>query len=838
MSDLSQRIANLSPKKRELFLQRLNKNERDIFSQEQIKFQSRKSNCFPLSFPQQRLWLLEQLYPGSFTYNEPAALRFVGDLNIAALEQSFVEIVRRHEVFRTTFPTVDGQPVQAIAPTGSIKLPMVNLRDLPKVEQEALVQQLAQQEAQLPFDLTRESLLRVTLLHLGEKDNVVLVTTHHIVSDGWSMGVFVRELAALYEAFCAGKPSPLPKLPIQYADFCVWQRHWLQGEVLEEKLTYWKRQLSTNLPVLQLPTVRPRETVITNQGATNSFVIPCNLSKNIQVLSRQEDVTLFMTLLAAFQILLQRYTNQDDIVVGTDVANRNQPETELLIGFFINLLVLRTYLGGNPTFRELLKQVRKITLEAYDHQDLPFEKLVEVLAPARNSSHTPLFQVLFVLQNTQRLVLEFPGLTLSQFVWGNNTARFDLSLFLTEIEQGIKGNWRYNSDLFDATTITRMSGHFEALLNSIVAQPDTRINNLEMLTEAEKREKMETEVKQEKSKLKNFKNFKPKAVKLPQGQLIKIDYLRPGETLPLVLKPELNDFDLIDWVQSNREFIETELLKHGAILLRGFNLDSVSTFENLAQAICPSLFGEYGDLPRVGISNKVYGSTPYPPDQAILFHNESSHMHCWPLKIWFFCIQPAKLGGETPIVDCRKVYQLLDPKLRARFEQKQLMYIRNYTEGLDVSWQDFFHTTDKTVVENYCCQAGIDFEWLSGNGLVTRKVRPAVSKHPKTGELVFFNQVQLHHISCLESSIRESLLLMFGEEKLPRNVYYGDGSAIEDSVMKEIGTVYQQATISFPWQKGDVLMLDNMLTAHGRNPYEGSRKILVAMGEMIRSEDI
>ncbi|MFN6571974.1 condensation domain-containing protein [Dendronalium sp. ChiSLP03b] len=837
MSDLSQRIANLSPKKRELFLQRLNKSKGDIFSKEQIKFQSRESNCFPLSFSQQRLWLLEQLYPGSFTYNEPAALRFVGELNVAALEQSFVEIVRRHEVFRTTFPTVDGYPVQAIAPTVSVKLPIVDLRDLPEVEQEALVQRLAQQEAQLPFDLARKPLLRVSLLHLGEKENVVLITTHHIVSDGWSMGVFVRELAALYEAFCAGKPSPLPQLPIQYADFSVWQKHWLQGEVLEQKLTYWKRQLSTNLPVLKLPTVRPREAVTTNRGATNSFVIPANLSKNIQLLSRQEDVTLFMTLLAAFQILLQRYTNQDDIVVGTDVANRNQPETELLIGFFVNLLVLRTYLGGNPTFRELLKQVRKITLEAYEHQDLPFEKLVEVLAPARNSSHTPLFQVLFVLQNTEKLSLELPGLTLSDFVWGNNTARFDLSLFLTETEQGIKGNWRYNADLFDATTITRMSGHFEALLNSIVAQPDTRINNLEMLTKAEKKQQIETEVKQEKS-FKNFKNFKPKAVKLPQGQLIKIDYLHPGETLPLVLKPELNDFDLIDWVQSNREFIETKLLKHGAILLRGFNLDSVSAFENLAQAICPSLFGEYGDLPRVGIGDKVYGSTPYPPDQAILFHNESSHMHCWPLKIWFFCIQPAKFGGETPIVDCRRVYQLLDPKLRARFEQKQLMYLRNYTEGLDVSWQDFFHTTDKTVVEDYCRQAGIDFEWLSGNDLVTRKVRPAVSKHPKTGELVFFNQVQLHHISCLESSVRESLLSMFGEERLPRNVYYGDGSAIEDSVMEEIGTVYQQATISFPWQKGDVLMLDNMLTAHGRNPYEGSRKIVVAMGEMIRSQDI
>jgi alpha-ketoglutarate-dependent taurine dioxygenase len=250
------------------------------------------------------------------------------------------------------------------------------------------------------------------------------------------------------------------------------------------------------------------------------------------------------------------------------------------------------------------------------------------------------------------------------------------------------------------------------------------------------------------------------------------------------------------------------------------------------------LFGEYGDLPREGVSGKVYGSTPYPPDKAILFHNESSHLHRWPLKIWFFCVQPAQQGGETPILDCRKIYQLLNPKLREKFEEKQLMYVRNYIEGLDVSWQDFFQTTDKTEVENYCRQAGMEFEWLENNGLRTRKIRPAIAKHPKTGEPVFFNQLQLHHVSCLDSAVRQSLLSLFGEDKLPRNVYYGDGTPIEDSVMEEIGAIYQENQISFPWQKVDILMLDNMLTAHSRNPYVGSRKIVVAMGELITSTNV
>jgi alpha-ketoglutarate-dependent taurine dioxygenase len=359
-----------------------------------------------------------------------------------------------------------------------------------------------------------------------------------------------------------------------------------------------------------------------------------------------------------------------------------------------------------------------------------------------------------------------------------------------------------------------------------------------MLNEAEKQKQIAEQTQREKASFKKFKTIKPKAVSLPQKQLIKTAFIQSEQSLPLVIEPDSNEIDLADWASSHQEFIETNLLKHGAILFRGFNLNSAADFENVANAIHPNLFGEYGDLPREGVSGKVYGSTPYPPDKAILFHNESSHLHRWPLKIWFFCVQPAQQGGETPIIDCRKVYEVLNPKLRERFEQKQLMYVRNYIEGLDVSWQDFFHTTNKVDVETYCRQAGIKFEWLENNGLKTCKICPAVAKHPKTGELVFFNQLQLHHVSCLDPGVRHSLLSVFGEDKLPRNVYYGDGTPIEDSVMEEIGAIYRESQISFSWQQGDLLMLDNMLTAHSRNPYIGSRKIVVAMGELMTSADL
>jgi alpha-ketoglutarate-dependent taurine dioxygenase len=578
--------------------------------------------------------------------------------------------------------------------------------------------------------------------------------------------------------------------------------------------------------------------VKTNRGASHSFVIPDTVSQQLKQLSQQENVTLFMTLLASFKILLQRYSNQDDIVVGTDVANRNQAEIEPLIGFFITLLVLRTDLSGNPTFLELLQRVCTQTLAAYAHQDLPFDELVRELQPERHLSNTvPLFQVLFVLQNTPNSALELPGLTLNLLEVESKTARFDLALFLTETEQGIEGKWQYNADLFTSDTITKLTHHWQTLINSIVAQPQSRINTLEMLTEPEKVQQTMQQQQRKAAKRQKFMSIAPKAVNLSVEQLIKTYYLQDGQKFPLVIQPNSAEIEIISWTKNNREYLKTELFKHGAILFRGFDIKAVADFENFAQTICPNLFAEYGDLPRTGEGGKVYGSTPYPADKAILFHNESSHLHCFPLKIWFYCVQPAEKGGETPIVDCRKAYKLLSLQLREKLASKQLMYTRNYAEGLDVSWQNFFQTTDKKEVENYCRQAKIDFEWYDDNGLITRQIRPALAVHPNTSEPVFFNQIQLHHISYLDTDVRESLLSIFGESKLPRNVYFGDGSPITSEEIAEINAVYQQAQTSFSWQKGDIIMLDNMLAAHGRKPFVGQRKIVVAMAEMTNGTD-
>jgi alpha-ketoglutarate-dependent taurine dioxygenase len=322
-------------------------------------------------------------------------------------------------------------------------------------------------------------------------------------------------------------------------------------------------------------------------------------------------------------------------------------------------------------------------------------------------------------------------------------------------------------------------------------------------------------------------------------QLTRESYLQPGLSFPLVVQPTMDGVNLVAWSKNNKEYLNTSLAKHGAILFRKFPVDTPAKFEEFATSISASgeLFDEYGDLPRDDPGLKIYHSTPYPADKSILFHNESSHMHRWPLKQWFYCVKASEGKGATPIIDCRETYKALDTVLVQRFAEKKLLYVRNFIEGLDVSWQQFFQTSDKERVEEYCRNASIEFEWKSERHLKTRQVCPAVVKHPITGEMSFFNQIQLHHISCLDPEVRNSMLSMFSEEDLPRNVYYGDGTPIEDSIVAEISELYEKMSVRFRWQAGDVLMLDNMMIAHARDPFEGTRKILVAMADIMYQKD-
>ncbi|MBV9788328.1 MAG: amino acid adenylation domain-containing protein, partial [Chloroflexi bacterium] len=441
----------------------------------------RDETPLPLSFAQQRLWFLDQLQPGSAAYHLPTVVRLTGALDVAALHHSLSALVARHESLRTVFVQHADQPIQRILPPTPVPLPVL---DVPDPSDRATLIEFVRAQVQPPFDLAQGPLLRASLLRLAPDAHVLVLTLHHIVSDGWSQSVLLRELTTLYRGLVLDEPAMLPTLPIQYADYSVWQRQWLSGAVLEQQLGYWRQQLAGIQP-LDLPTDRPRPPVTSERGGHFMFHLPDTLRTALNQLSHQLSSTLFMTLLAAWQTLLMRYSGQTDIAVGTPIAGRVRPELEGVVGFFVNTLVLRTELAGQPSFAELVSRVRTTALEAYAHQDLPFEQIVEAVQPARDLSRSPLFQVMFVLQNTPRTTIDLPELRLEPLGVETTTTKFDLTLALGETPDGLIATLEYSADLFDQTTIVRMAEHFQTLLAAIVADPQQSIATLPLLTDAE-----------------------------------------------------------------------------------------------------------------------------------------------------------------------------------------------------------------------------------------------------------------------------------------------------------------------------------------------------------------
>ncbi|MDZ8110306.1 MAG: amino acid adenylation domain-containing protein [Nostoc sp. DedQUE12a] len=541
---MDKHLSNLSPAKKALLEKwKGGKFQADTIPKRQI------SNNIPLSFSQQRLWFIDQLYCGSSFYNIPIVFHIKGQLNTTVLGQSLNAILKRHEIWRTTFKLINGEPVQEITPDLTWHLPIINLEHLSNENWESEVKQLVAKEATKPFNLAKGLLVRATLLRLNQEEHVLLVTMHHIITDGWSCGVFLRELSTLYAAFSTNQPSPLTELPIQYADFAIWQRDRIQGEFLATKLKYWKQQLSGELPVLQLPADRPRPSVTTFAGAKQYFTFSTTLTNALKQLSKREDATLFMSLLAAFNILLYRYTHQEDILIGSPIANRNRAELEGMLGLFVNTLVLRNNLTGNPTFRELLYRVRQVTLDAYAHQDLPFEMLVEELQPERDLSRNPLYEVMFVLQNTPTNVQEVSGLTLRTLDFDSGTSQLDIFLSMFESQDGLTGCLEYNTDIFDATTISQFINNYQTLLENILANPEQRICELSLLTAAEQEQL-----------LFNFNQTSREYKNLSLNQLFEQQVELTPDSLALIYESEELTYSQLNY-QANQ--LANYLQKHG-----------------------------------------------------------------------------------------------------------------------------------------------------------------------------------------------------------------------------------------------------------------------------------
>ncbi|WP_201191066.1 non-ribosomal peptide synthase/polyketide synthase [Pseudomonas fluorescens] len=787
----------------------------------------------PLSLVQRRLWIAEQLSGGTSAYGMPMALRLRGELSIERLVSSFAEVVRRHEVLRTAYVQDDeGDPIALISEQVSVDFPVTDLSGLSRSAQEEQVAQAALDNVRTPIDLEQAPLWRGRILHLGPTEHVMLYGMHHIISDGWSMGVLVNELVRIYHQSEGLDRTPLPALDVQYSDFALWQQALEQRGVLDQQAAYWKGQLAGCSGQLSLPTDNPRGRVPSFEGDSVQFRLEAGLTRALRQHSTQAGVTLYSTLLASFQVLLHQVSGAADVLVGADVAGRGQPELERLIGFFVNVLPLRSRFDAGSTFSSFLARTQQTLLGALEHQDLPFDMIVDTSGVPRHKGMNPLVQVLFVMNNLPGSVQTLGGLSVETLPVLESHSKFDMALFVDDEEGQLLGNWQFATTLFGHERIQSLVKAWIALLEQIVADQDIQLGAISMPVEHSAVAARPAAPGPKADKLGKFLKRSATTVAKIRPAPVRESLLAAPQPFPLLMEPNEPQLDLIEWIRQNRPLIEQKLAEHAGILFRGFALDGIQGFEAFAEAIQPGLYGQYGDLPKKEGGKNTYRSTPYPERKMILFHNESSHQDRWPRKQMFYCEQPSLSGGATPVVDCRLMYERLPADLRDKFEDKGLLYVRTFTDKLDVSWQHFFKTEDRAEVEARCRAGGIEWRWLDNDELQTRTPGPAIIRHPVTGAKSFFNQVQLHHIYWLEPQVREDLLSMFGLDRMPRHVFYGDGTPIEDDVMQRIGDLYEECAVRFDWQKGDAILLDNMLVAHARDPYEGPRKIVVAMGDM------
>ncbi|CAM2064002.1 Amino acid adenylation domain-containing protein [Sulfidibacter corallicola] len=844
-----------------------------------------RTQPLPLSFGQRRLWFVDRLDGADAAYNIGFTLRLDGVCDAAALERALSAMVARHEILRTHVAEVAGEPVQVIAAAQPLTLPVTSLEATDEAQRETAIREAAEREKNEPFDLARGPLFRVRLLRIGAEAHVFLITFHHIAFDGWSVGVFSSELARLYRAFVRGETEVPAPSPIQYADYAAWQRRLLTGGELNQRRAYWLDKL-TGLPEKPaLPTDRPRGERPDAAGAERSLTIGAEPAQALLEFGRNHGTTQFMTLLALFRVLLAHRSDTTDFAIGAPDAGRVTQELEGLIGFFVNQQVLRTELRGDERFGDLLQRERTTVLEAQNH-GLPFEMLVELLGVRRQWGVTPLTQVQFNTHDMAEPETDLDGLAMTPIKQETTRSRFDLAMHTSSGETGLDVALVYRTALFDAATIQSMLEGFETLVVHLAAHPEASIDDLFAVLAARSRRRLAREENRKADSLRSLRRTrrpgtrrepaartaipatsppqanpakqatnepKPRtasplsgprgrrrqAIQVQRGSLVEMRPLATEGWSPLLVTPSMPDFHLTSWLEDRRTELEEHLARHGAILFRGFDLDGEVGLERFIRAASGSDPMDYpfGTTPRSRLHGRIYTSTDYPPDQEIPLHNENAYTNLWPMKIFFHCMIAPAEGGATPLVDSRAVYRRIPAEVRERVASKKLMYVRNFSE-LAVPWRDAFQTDDRAEVDAWCARNGIEHRWLDDHRLHTRQICEAVAQHPRTGEAVWFNQAHLFHVSALPAAVRTALLAEMREDELPRHVFYGDGSPLEDEVLAAVRSAYLSEKKSFPWRKGEVLMLDNMLTAHGRDPFAGPRKIVVGMAQPSRPVEV
>jgi 3-oxoacyl-(acyl-carrier-protein) synthase/acyl carrier protein len=783
------------------------------------------ATLFPLSFAQRRFWFLEQTEPGAGFYHVPMLLRLRGKLDVEALRWALTTVGNRHDVLRSRYPTgEDGLPVMEIGAPGEFPLPITDLRGMPEREDRA--RQLAVETTEQVFDLDTGPVWRGRLIRVDDEHHLLVLVMHHLVTDIWSMSVLENDLRTAYEAKLTGRPTQLPDLPVGYGEASVAEHRDLAGDRGKQLARFWTDKVASYGDPLELPTDRPRPTERALTGDTIGFDVPADIETAVRELCTQERVTPFMVFLSAFKVLLQRRIGRDDVLIGTEAANRIRPDTDRMVGSFVNQLALRTDLTGDPSFHEVLSRVRRTTLDAYDHQDLPFDRLVVLTRTTRDPASAPLFRLKFLFNSLSWGSRPFGGLDVEVDDLDIHISPFDLTLRVFEQPPGrFTGSASYSTALFERATVQTLVADYLSLLADLLTKPSLHLSKITLTSQRTERPRPADRA----TSLREFRRRAP----LRASNVVITSLAEGVDRPPLVVQPTAGGVDLAGWIAANQDPVEQHLLTHGAILFHGFNIRTVEEFHTVATTIHPQLV-EYSEpsTPRGEYQDKVYVSSEYPSWFHIPLHGELSYTYKWPMKALFWCRKAAVKGGATPIGDAQRILDVMRPEVRARFVDKQVMYVRNYGNGMLVPWQKVFKTDDRAEVERYCREnAPMTCEWLDGDRLRTTQVRPAVATHPVTGAQVWFNQAHIFHAYSLGADLRDKLVSQFGEDGLPVHARYGDGTPIEDWEIDEVNRCCQDSSWISPWTEGDVLLADNMLTAHGRQAFEGDREVIVCFVE-------
>lgn len=781
--------------------------------------------------PMQQGMLFEILSePDSGAYFEQGLCKLSGDLDVEAFEVAWRQLISRHSALRTAFAWEGlSKPVQIVYREAQLNFERIDWSDLPDEQHDRQLRNLISRNRHRAFDLASPPLMRLTLIRLAKQSYQFVWAIHHLVHDAWSTFLLLQEALTLYADLREGCPVSLAVAP-PYKQYVSYLK---QRPATDATESFWRGYLRGFKAPASLPeTPQQRQSHDEELHAQQETRLSHNLTAAIDAFARRNHLTLNTLALASWSLVLGHYSDKRDVLFGTVVSGRPEDleEADRMVGLFINTLPMRVEVPPPMLVIEWLRSLQEAQTKLRQYE---FTPLRQARGWSELPPHARIFDTILVFQNAFIDVSgrEIGGLKIDHIrSVGHSNVPFTMRVtpgreLLLEVI--------YDTRRFAQETVSAVLRKMAETLETIAAtQPDAIVNTLSSAKPAGLEHQQTAPHQNERRPTLKLKLAQPKTVRLSPNELTKRELLTTGKNLPLLIQPNGHDLILADWVANYRERIEQDLHSHGAILFRGFTIDSIDDFRQFVRTISPELL-EYRErsTPRTDLGGNIYTSTEYPAHQTIAFHNEFSYAYTWPMKICFHCVVAPGQGGETPIADSRQVFQLLDPKLRERFIEKGVMYVRNYGSGIDLSWQEVFRTTSKLEVEEHCRNSPMLWEWKGEDRLRTTQVRPAVAQHPKTGEMVWFNQVHLFHLSNLEPAVRRSMRETFHEEDLPRQAYYGDGSAIEDSVLDEVRDAYRLASISFPWEPGDVLLLDNMLTAHGRHAFVGERRILAAMAE-------